>query len=116
MAHRTVIRSTLAALTAAFVAAFFVPAAHAFTVPCFQGDGIKLFKKEHNEHPIVKGKANDGATYYLLVDPKSKTWTMIIKRPGVGQFFCPVASGNEFELVPPPAVPVQEKSKKEIDI
>ena len=100
------------ALTAAFLAAFFMTPAHAFTVPCFAGDGVELFKKEHKEHPIVKGKASDGASYFLLVNPETKTWTMIIKRPGAEDFFCPVASGNEFELMPPPELPKQEKPKK----
>jgi hypothetical protein len=115
MALRAVLKTTFAVLTAAFVAAFFAPKAHAFTVPCFQGDGVELFKKEHNEHPIVRGKAKDGAIYYLLVNPETKSWTMVIERPGAGQFFCPVASGIEFTLMPPPPLPVKEKSKKEVD-
>ena len=89
------------ALAAALWAAFFMTQARAFTVPCFKGDGIALFKKEHGEHPIAKGVASDGASYFLLVNPTSKTWTMMIRRPGPGNFFCPVASGKQFELVPP---------------
>ena len=103
----------LAALTTAVFAVFFVPSTQALTVPCYQGDGVELFEKTHEEYPVGRGIASDGASYFLLVNSKTKTWTMVIKRPGPGDFFCPVASGNEFELMPPPKVPTkQEKLTK----
>ena len=103
----------LAALTTAVLAIFFVPSTQALTVPCYQGDGVELFEKTHEEYPVVRGTASDGASYFLLVNLKTKTWTMVIKRPGTGDFFCPVASGNEFEIMPPPKVPTkQEKLTK----
>ena len=97
----------LAVLMTAVFGIFFVPSTKAFTVPCFQGDGVKLFEKTHDELPIFKGKANDGASYFMLVNPQTKTWTMVIKRPGPGDYYCPVASGNDFELMPPPKVPTK---------
>ena len=95
----------LAALTTAVFAVFFVPSTQALTVPCYQGDGIELFETTHEEYPVVRGIASDGASYFLLVNSETKTWTMTIKRPGPGNFFCPVASGNEFELMPSLKVP-----------
>ena len=95
----------LATLTTAVLAVFFVPSTQALTVPCYQGDGVALFEKTHEEYPVIRGIASDGASYFLLVNSKTKTWTMVIKRPGPGDFFCPVASGNELELMAPPKVP-----------
>ena len=101
----------LAALTTAIFAVFFVPSTQALTVPCYQGDGIELFETTHEEYPVARGIASDGASYFLLVNSETKTWTMVIKRPGPGDFFCPVASGNEFELMPPPKMPTKQEKQ-----
>tara|TARA_A100000172_G_C3042720_1_gene111162 strand:+ start:72 stop:392 length:321 start_codon:yes stop_codon:yes gene_type:complete len=92
------------ALAAAFVAAFFTSSVHAMTIPCFMGNGPDIFKDMHNEDVLATGKSPDGATYFILLNPETKSWTVIVERPGDGEFFCPVASGEKFKLLPPPAI------------
>tara|TARA_Y100001973_G_scaffold85129_1_gene126857 strand:+ start:809 stop:1123 length:315 start_codon:yes stop_codon:yes gene_type:complete len=98
-------------LAAALVAAFFTSSAKAFDIPCFQGDGAEFFKNTHDEHILGKGIAGDGAVYIILLNPATKTWTIYVERPGPGKFFCPVASGIEFEIMAPPVI----ESKKGVE-
>ena len=111
MALRAVLPRTLAALIVAFLAAFFTSSIHAMTIPCFMGNGPDIFKDMHNEDVLATGKAPDGATYFILLNPETSSWTVLVERPGDDDFWCPVASGDEFKLLPPPEEKPKAKKK-----
>jgi hypothetical protein len=96
MAVRAVIKSTLAALTAALVAAFFVPAAQAMI--CFEQGAVEAFEEKYGEKPVARGAlGTDGLEMIFLLNPKTKSWTMLIIRPD--KIVCPFATGENFELI-----------------
>jgi hypothetical protein len=98
MAVRAVIKSTLAALTAAFVAAFFAPKAQA-QLMCFDANGVKNFHAEYGEEEVARGTLGSVGEMLLLANPNTGTWTMMIVRPD--KLLCPFASGNNFVLTKP---------------
>ena len=88
---------TLAALTVALVATFFVPRAQAQMV-CFDATGIINFHKQYGEEEVARGSiGSDGHKMLLLANPETGTWTMILVRVPDG-LLCPIASGNDFKL------------------
>ena len=96
MALQAVIKSTLAALTVALMAAFFVPAAQAMI--CFEKGAVKAFEDKYGEKPVAKGAlGEDGFKMIFLLNPKTKSWTMLIVRPD--KIICPFATGENFKLI-----------------
>ena len=96
MAVRAVIKSTLAVLTVALVAAFFVPAAQAMI--CFKEGAVEAFENKYGEKPVATGALEtDGLEIILLLNPKTKSWTMLIVRPD--KIICPFATGKNFRLI-----------------
>ena len=99
MALRAVITRTLAALTAAFMAAFFVPKAQAQQAfwPCFEGDLIAKLTVQHEEKVVARGLA--GPYPMLLLASKKGSWTLVMRQPVEKQVYCIAASGTLFSLV-----------------
>ena len=89
-------RLTLAALTVALVAAFFVPAAQAMI--CFEKGAVEAFENKYGEKPVARGAlGTDGLEMIFLLNPKTKSWTMLIIRPD--KIICPFATGEDFKLI-----------------
>ena len=98
MAFRAVLTPTLAALTVALVAAFFVPPAKAMV--CFDPiDGFAEFMRQFGESEVAGGDLGSDKKngMLLLANPKNGSWTMMIVRK-VDGFLCPMASGENFKL------------------
>ena len=98
MAFRAVITRTLAPLTVALVAAFFVPSAKAMV--CFDPiDGFAEFMRQFGESEVANGDLGSDKKngMLLLANPKTGSWTMMIVRK-VDGFLCPMASGDNFKL------------------
>ena len=98
MALRALITPTFAALTVAFVAAFFVPSAKAMV--CFDPiDGFGEFMRQFGESEVAGGDLGSDKKngMLLLSNPKTGTWTMMVVRK-VDGFLCPMASGENFKL------------------
>ena len=83
-------------LTAALVAAFFVPAAQAMI--CFEEGAVEAFDKKYGEKPVARGALEtNGLEMIFLLNPETKSWTMLIIRPD--KIVCPFATGEDFKLI-----------------
>ena len=83
-------------LTTAAFAAFFVPAAQAMI--CFEQGAVEAFDKKYGEKPVARGAlGTDGLEMIFLLNPETKSWTMLIIRPD--KIVCPFATGEDFKLI-----------------
>lgn len=82
-------------LAAAFAAFFMTPAQ---AMVCFEKGAVEAFEKKFGEKPVAEGNmGGDGFRMIFLLNPKTKSWTMLIVRPD--EIICPFATGEDFKLI-----------------
>ena len=90
----------LAAATAAFMAAFLIPAAAAQRVPCApRADVMARLAAEYSERVIFRGIAQN-VMMELFWSPTRRSFTVAITRPD--RMTCLIMGGESGELVPLP--------------
>lgn len=81
-------------LTAAFLAAFFMPGVALAQMICGDSaEAFAYFEKKHGETPAAVGLTNDGKVVNLLRSPKD-TWTLLLRFPDSRA--CVIARGKDW--------------------
>ena len=89
-----------AAIIAAFMAAFLIPAAAAQQIPCApRADVMARLADEYSERVIFRGIAQN-LMLELFWSPMRQSFTVTITRPD--RLTCLIMGGESGELVPPP--------------
>lgn len=95
MAVRAFITHFFVVLAVALVTIFLAFPAQALM--CFEDGAIKQFEIQHGEKPVAEGSVSDGFEMVLLLNPNSKSWSILIVRPD--KAVCSLATGENFKLI-----------------